>query len=91
MPLVTFFLRLSVITVFFLLISTAAFAENKNVVSENLIHLQDDGKSYLLHRTMRTDWPAYDFHVDKNIALDSFYYIYPNDAGTDLVITTTHP
>jgi hypothetical protein len=26
-------------------------AADREVISENLIHLQDDGKSYLLHRT----------------------------------------
>ncbi|MCB1878372.1 MAG: thrombospondin type 3 repeat-containing protein, partial [Chromatiales bacterium] len=53
------------------------------VVSENLIFLNEDGKSYLLHRAMRTSHPSYSFHVDKKIGLDDFYYISPNDYEWD--------
>ncbi len=58
-------------------------AADKTVISENMVFLQDDGRSYLLHRTMRTDWDAYNFHVDKQLKLDDFYYIYPNEFDWD--------
>jgi len=63
--------------------SALTFAAEKNVVSENLIHLQDNGKAYILHRTMRSNWPAYEFHIDKSTALDQFYYISPNEFKWD--------
>ena len=49
-----------------------------DVVSENLVFVKEDGRSYLLQRTMRTGWEKYDFHVDKNIVLDDFFHIDPN-------------
>ena len=60
-----------------------ALAQDKKVVSENLIYLQEDGRSYLLHRSMRTDWARYDFHVDKEIGLDRFFYISPKEFEWD--------
>ncbi|MBT8448848.1 MAG: thrombospondin type 3 repeat-containing protein, partial [Gammaproteobacteria bacterium] len=56
---------------------------DKTTYSENIVYLQPDGKSYLLHRTMRTDWPRYDFHVDKQQPLDDFYFISPNEFEWD--------
>ena len=32
---------------------------------------------------MRTEWDAYNFHVSKELALDDFYYIYPNEFNWD--------
>ncbi len=76
--------RLAVLATFVLILACqAAIATDRTVISENMIFLQDDGRSYLLHRTMRTDWDAYNFHVDKKLKLDDFYYIYPNDFKWD--------
>lgn len=63
--------------------SSASLAAGKYVLSENIVHLKDDGKSYLLHRTMRSDWMNYDFHVDKDVTLDDMYYISPNEYQWD--------
>ncbi len=73
------------VLILFTLISPAmsASAKGGNVVSENLIYLQEDGRSYLLHRSMRTDWPRYDFHVDKDVGLNKFKYIYPQNFQWD--------
>lgn len=49
----------------------------ENVVSENLVFLKEDGRSYLLQRTLRTDWIQYDFHLDKLVGPDAIYYIDP--------------
>ena len=32
------------------------FAQAAEVVSENLVFMKEDGNSYLLQRSMRTDW-----------------------------------
>jgi outer membrane protein OmpA-like peptidoglycan-associated protein len=53
------------------------------VVSENLVFLKEDGNSYLLQRSMRTDWQQYDFYLDKHQGLDSLYYIDPNEYEWD--------
>lgn len=53
------------------------------VVSENLVFMKEDGNSYLLQRSMRTDWPQYDFYLDKDLGLDSLYYIDPNEYEWD--------
>ncbi len=74
---------LLLITLFYVSAPFKVHAAENSVVSENIIHLQDDGKSYLLHRTMRTDSPGYTFHVDKEHQLDNFYYISPNDYQWD--------
>ena len=74
---------LLLITLFYVSAPFKVHAAENSVVSENIIHLQDDGKSYLLHRTMRTDSPGYTFHVDKEHQLDNFYYISPNDYEWD--------
>ncbi len=58
-------------------------AAGNNAVSENIIYLQDDGKSYLLHRTMHTDSSSYTFHIDKEYTLDDFNYISPNSFEWD--------
>ena len=54
-----------------------------DVVSENLVFVKEDGRSYLLQRTMRTGWEKYDFHVDKNIVLDDFFHIDPHEYEWD--------
>ncbi len=53
------------------------------VVSENLVFLKEDGNSYLLQRSMRTDRQQYDFYLDKDLGLDSLYYIDPNQYEWD--------
>ena len=58
-------------------------ATDNNAISENIIYLQDDGKSYLLHRTMHTDSLSYTFHVDKEYSSDDFYYVSPNNYEWD--------
>jgi len=54
-----------------------------DVVSENMVFLKEDGKSYLLQRSMRTSRDKYDFHLDKDKGLDSLYYIDPNEYEWD--------
>ena len=58
-------------------------AQAAEVVSENLVFLKEDGSSYLLQRSMRTDWQQYDFYLDKDQGLDSLYYIDPNQYEWD--------
>jgi len=55
------------LTLFLIIASTQMNAVVNSVVSENVIHLQDDEKSYLFFRTKRTTSPQYKFHVDKNL------------------------
>jgi outer membrane protein OmpA-like peptidoglycan-associated protein len=64
-------------------LSGSAYAEDKKVISESIIQLKEDGRSYIQHRTMRTDWSSYEFHVNKNLDIKDFYYIYPNDFEWD--------
>jgi hypothetical protein len=52
-----------------------------DVVSENMVFLKEDGKSYLLQRSMRTSRDKYDFHLDKDKGLDSLYHAYPVSTG----------
>ena len=59
------------------------FAQAADVVSENLVFMKEDGSSYLLQRSMRTDWPQYHFYLDKDKGLDSLYYIDPNEYEWD--------
>jgi outer membrane protein OmpA-like peptidoglycan-associated protein len=59
------------------------FAQAAEVVSEKLVFLKEDGNSYLLQRSMRTDWQQYNFYLDKDKGLDSLYYIDPNEYEWD--------
>ncbi|MGF1546268.1 MAG: thrombospondin type 3 repeat-containing protein, partial [Thiotrichales bacterium] len=64
----------------FALCATAvSAADDKNVISETMIQLQEDGYSYIQHRAMRSNWSSYDFHVEKSIPQDQIFYIYPKD------------
>ncbi len=63
--------------------SVALATDDKNVISENIVQLQEDGRSFVQHRTIRSDWGSYEFHVDKDVSLDQFYYIYPKDSEWD--------
>ena len=58
-------------------------ATDKKVISESIVQLREDGRSYIQHRTMRTDWDQYEFHVNKTLDIKDFYYIYPNDFEWD--------
>ncbi len=58
-------------------------AADKRVISESIIQLREDGRSYIQHRAMRTDWSQYEFHVNKHLGLKDFFYIYPNDFEWD--------
>ena len=69
---------------FFLLSWLTAVASAADVVSENLVFLKEDGRSYLLKRTLRTDWTQYDFYLDKSVGPDEIYYIDP--PGHDWVL-----
>ena len=64
---------------FILLMSLSAFANAVDVVSENLVFLKEDGRSYLLHRSMRTDRAQYDFYLDKATGPARIYYVEPTD------------
>ena len=57
-----------------LFITCASYAE---VVSETLITLQQDGRSFLQQRTIRSHRYRYDFYIDKSIAKDDFVVIDP--------------
>jgi hypothetical protein len=52
-------------------LSTAASAID--VVSENLVFLKEDGRSYLLQRTFRTGWDQYDFYLNKETGPAAIY------------------
>ena len=65
-------------TVAFLLLSwLAAVANAADVVSENLVFLKEDGRSYLLQRSLRTGWTQYDFYLDKSVGPAELYYVDP--------------
>jgi outer membrane protein OmpA-like peptidoglycan-associated protein len=66
-----------------LLVSAPLLANSAEVVSENLVFLKEDGSSYLLQRSMRTGNEKYNFHVDKQVGLDDFSYIDPNEYEWD--------
>jgi len=53
------------------------------VFSENIIYIQPDGKSYVIRRSASSDWSSYNLFFDKNLSLDEFYYIYPNQYTWD--------
>ncbi len=55
-------------------ITLSSYAE---VVSETLITLQQDGRSFLQQRTIRSHRYRYDFYVDKSIGKDDFVVIDP--------------
>jgi len=62
----------------FILLSWLSVAvQAAEVSSENLVFLKEDGRSYLLQRTLRTDWTQYNFYLDKEIGPASIYYIDP--------------
>lgn len=61
----------------------SAPASAGDVVSENLVFLKEDGRSYLLHRSMRTGWAKYDFYLDKAIGPAEIYYVDPMDYSWD--------
>ena len=65
------------------LIITPLFAHAAEVVSENLVFLKEDGKSYLLQRSMRTASELYSFYLDKDQGPESLYYIDPNEYEWD--------
>lgn len=54
-----------------------------SIVSENIIYLQEDGRSHINYSTVRTNWRSYELHLDKNESLDEFLYIYPTDYEVD--------
>lgn len=56
-------------------LSDKALAE---VVSETLMFLNPDARSYLLQRALRSDAPRHRFYVDKGTQLEDFVYIDPN-------------
>ena len=66
------------------LVLTPLLAHGAGVVSENMVFLKEDGKSYLLQRSMRTSHDKYDFHLDKDKGPASLYYIDPNEYEWDV-------
>jgi outer membrane protein OmpA-like peptidoglycan-associated protein len=82
--------HLLLIPILMFLLSTASGASE--VVSEGLVFLKEDGRSYLLQRSMRSTRDRHDFHVDKDIGLKDFLYIEPNeytwDDATDADVNT---
>jgi hypothetical protein len=72
------------IAYFILLMSLSAVASAAGVVSENLVFLKEDGRSYLLHRSMRTGRTQYDFHLNKEIGQEEIYYVDPAEHTWDL-------
>ncbi len=61
----------------------ATAADDKNVVSETMIQLQEDGRSYIQHRAIRSKWTSYDFLVGKDVTQDELFYVYPKDYTWD--------
>ena len=60
-----------------LLLGLTATASAADVVSENLVFLKEDGRSYLLQRTFRTGWDQYDFYLNKETGPAAIYYVDP--------------
>jgi outer membrane protein OmpA-like peptidoglycan-associated protein len=69
---------------FILLLCLSATASAADVVSENLVFLKEDGRSYLLQRSMRTDSEQYDFYLEKSTGPASIYYVDPPDNSWEL-------
>ena len=67
-----------------LLMSLSTIASASSVVSENLVFLKEDGRSYLLQRSMRSDWEQYNFYLEKAIGPASVYYVDPPDYTWEL-------
>ena len=66
------------------LVFSPLLAQGAAVVSENMVFLKEDGKSYLLQRSMRTSRDKYDFHLDKDKGPAALYYIDPNEHEWDV-------
>ena len=66
------------------LVCSPLLAQGAAVVSENMVFLKEDGKSYLLQRSMRTSRDKYDFHLDKDKGPAALYYIDPNEHEWDV-------
>jgi outer membrane protein OmpA-like peptidoglycan-associated protein len=60
-----------------LLLGLSATASAIDVVSENLVFLKEDGRSYLLQRTFRTGWDQYNFYLNKETGPAAIYYVDP--------------
>ncbi|NOR41473.1 MAG: OmpA family protein [Gammaproteobacteria bacterium] len=66
------------------LVLSPMITHGSDVVSENMVFLKEDGKSYLLQRSMRTSHDKYDFHLDKDKGPATLYYIDPNEYEWDV-------
>ena len=60
-----------------LVLGLSATASATDVVSENLVFLKEDGRSYLLQRTFRTGWDQYNFYLNKETGPAAIYYVDP--------------
>ena len=60
-----------------LLLGLSAAAIANNVVSENMVFLKEDGRSYLLQRSFRTDRQQYNFYLNKEVGPAAIYYVDP--------------
>ncbi len=80
-----FFSLSAIALVTLLTISPFSLAQSDGTTtSENLIFLQEDGRSYTQHRTLRSSSENYDFHVEKSFQAKDFLYIYPNKYTWDI-------
>jgi outer membrane protein OmpA-like peptidoglycan-associated protein len=66
------------------LVFSPLLAQGEAVVSENMVFLKEDGKSYLLQRSMRTSHDKYNFHLEKDKGPAALYYIDPNEHEWDV-------
>lgn len=65
-----------------ILLSLSAHASAK-VVSETIFFLEDDGRNYLVQRSMHTKYTGHRFHVDKHITRDDLRHVSPKNFKWD--------